>query len=310
MEIRLAIFSNRVFVYNLNEGQASTLVAKYRNNKMRIKSYHQRFVPSDPEDMVVVNVSWDIVQTAFLELPPIKKDIDRIRVAELELRRIYNLSEDINVSCIPSLSGKYFVLFVRRTDFIRFLESNGFNFTPDIAYPNVLSELLLVKKLPGRWLYIVLSEYTSGIVIMNGNFIINLRIIDISTNEISHLIKEETGFELYEIETSGNEELIEQSRKILDTISSDIISIISREIIISTNTTELEKISIDSIDGIVLVSKSKMIRDTIFSAKSDIIRKFTDPVYLVKIYPQLSMSELGLLYRGGIELGKVKSIIW
>ncbi|WP_448377243.1 hypothetical protein [Fervidobacterium sp.] len=306
----MGIFKNRIVAYNFNEGQASTLIANYRNKKIRIKSYHQRFIQPDPEDLVVVNIPWDIIQTAFLELPPIKKESDRIRVAELELRRIYNLNEDINVSCVPSLFGKNFALFVRRADFMRFLETNGLNVIPDIAYPSILLELLLVKKLPGRWVYVVLGEYTSGVIVMDGTAIMNLRIIDISTNEISHLIKEETGFELSEIENSGNEELIEQSKKILETIASDVFSIISREIIISINTTELEKLSIDLIDGIVLITKSKLIRNTIFLEESEMVKKFTDPVFLTKLYPQISISELGLVYRGGVELGKVKSIIW
>jgi len=48
-------------------------------------------------------------------------------------------------------------------------------------------------------------------------------------------------FEIFEIENSGNEELIGQAKKIVDSITYDILGIVGREVIISINTTEQEK---------------------------------------------------------------------
>jgi hypothetical protein len=179
-----------------------------------------------------------------------------------------------------------------------------------VAYPNILAELLIVKKLPGRWVYIVLGEHTSGIVIMNGEHILNVRMIDLSLNEINHIVREETGFEIFEIENSGNEELIGQAKKIVDSITYDILGIIGREVIISINTTEQEKLSIEMIDGISLVCRSSIIKEAILSTESDIKSKLSEAILTVLPHPQLSLADLGLLYRGGLELGKVKSITW
>jgi hypothetical protein len=301
-----------VVTYSLNDGQINTTIAKYHLGKLRVKNYYPQFVLADPEDITVINIPWDIIQMAFLELPPTKKERDRIRAAELEIRRIYNLSEDLIISCIPSAFGKCLVFFLKKSDFFRFLSSYNINinFIPDVAYPNILAELLLVKKLPGRWVYIVFSEHTSGIVIMNGENILNVRMIDLSLNEINHIVKEETGFEIFEIENSGNEELIGQAKKIVDSITYDILGIIGREVIISINTTEQEKLSIEMIDGISLVCRSSIIKEAILSTESDIKSKLSEAILTVLPHPQLSLADLGLLYRGGLELGKVKSITW
>jgi hypothetical protein len=306
----LGIFSYRVVTYSLSDGQINTTIAKYRVGKLKIKNYYPQFVLADPEDITVINIPWDIVQMTFLELPPTKKERDRIRAAELEIRRIYNLSEDLVVSCVPSPFGKCLVFFLKKSDFFRFLSSYNIDFIPDVAYPNILAELLIVKKLPGRWVYVVFGEHTSGIVIMNGEHILNVRMIDLSLNEINHIVKEETGFEIFEIENSGNEELIGQAKKIVDSITYDILGIVGREVIISINTTEQEKLSIEMIDGISLVCRSSIIKEAILSTESDIKSKLSEAILTVLPHPQLSLSDLGLLYRGGLELGKVKSITW
>jgi len=306
----LGIFSYRVVTYNLNDGQINTTIANYRGGKLRIKNYYPQFVLADPEDITVINIPWDIIQMTFLELPPTKKERDRIRAAELEIRRIYNLSEDLIISCIPSAFGKCLVFFLKKSDFFRFLSSYNIDFIPDVAYPNILAELLIVKKFPGRWVYVVLGEHTSGIVIMNREHILNVRMIDLSLNEINHIVKEETGFEIFEIENSGNEELIGQAKKIVDSITYDILGIIGREVIISINTTEQEKLSIEMVDGISLVCRSSIIKEAILSAEFDFKSKLSEAILTLRPHPQLSLAELGLLYRGGLELGKVKSITW
>ncbi|AMW33231.1 hypothetical protein NA23_08270 [Fervidobacterium islandicum] len=306
----MGILSNRVVAYSLNDGQINTAVAKYRGGKLRIKSYYPQFILPDPEDITVVNVPWDIIQMIFLELPPTKKEKDRIRAAELEIRRIYNLSEDLIVSCIPSLFGKCLTFFLKRTDFFRYLSSYNIDFIPDVAYPNILAELLIAKKLPGRWIYIVLSEYSSGIVIMNGENILNVRMIDFSLNEVNHLIKEETGFELFEIENSGNEELIGYAKRIVGSIIYDILAIINREVIITINTTELEKLSVEMVDGISMVCRSTVLKEALLSTDSDFKSKLSEAVFSFRPHAELTIADLGLLYRGGLELGKVKSITW
>jgi len=134
----LGIFLYRVVTYSLNDGQINTTIAKYRVGKLKIKNYYPQFVLADPEDITVINIPWDIVQMTFLELPPTKKERDRIRAAELEIRRIYNLSEDLVVSCVPSAFGKCLVFFLKNL-----ISSDSLVHTISILYPTWLIQTFL-----------------------------------------------------------------------------------------------------------------------------------------------------------------------
>ena len=315
----MGIFRNRIMAYNIsnfgakNNQYVEVLSGLFSRNKIRIKNYFPQIIQPDPEDLVVVNVPWDIIRMAFVELPPIKKEEEKLKLAELEVRRITGINEDLNVGYIPSAGGKVLVLYSTMADLIKFLNSSSIMFEPDVAYPNILSEILLINKLPGYWAYLVLGKYTSGIVIMNGGTVLNIRIIDFPFEDINHIVQEETGFDIFEIEKSGNEDLIETSRKILSTISLDISSEIEREIIITVNTTEVEKVTVDQLTNIAIVSDSQILTDTLINEErnqSVLQGKFVEPVFKIPIKKNYPLSQIGLLYRGGLELGKVKSIRW
>ncbi len=314
----LGLFRTRIMAYNIgNENTANhnieVLSGVLSSKKVRVKDYFPQLVQPDPEDLVVINVPWDIIRTNFVELPPMKKEKDRLKLAELEVRRMTGITEDLNIGYIPSVSGKVLVLYSTMADLIKFLNSSNITFEPDVAYPNILSELLLVNKLPGYWAYLVLGKYTSGIVVMKGDTLLNLRIVDFPFEELNHIVQEETGFSIFEIERSGNEDFIESAHKILGTISMDIASEIEREIIITINTTEIEKISIDQLTGITVISDSQVLTDTLISTErnqSIIQDKLSEPIFKLPIKKSYPLSQIGLLYRGGLELGKVKSIRW
>ncbi|MGB4751379.1 MAG: hypothetical protein WBH60_01940 [Fervidobacterium sp.] len=315
----MGIFRNRIMAYSISNSGAKNnqyvevLSGLFSRNKIRIKNYFPQIIQPDPEDLVVVNVPWDIIRMAFVELPPIKKEEEKLKLAELEVRRITGINEDLNVGYIPSAGGKVLVLYSTMADLIKFLNSSSIMFEPDVAYPNILSEILLINKLPGYWAYLVLGKYMSGIVIMNGGTVLNIRIIDFPFEDINHIVQEETGFDIFEIEKSGNEDLIETSRKILSTISLDISSEIEREIIITVNTTEVEKVTVDQLTNIAIVSDSQILTDTLINEErnqSVLQGKFVEPVFKIPIKKNYPLSQIGLLYRGGLELGKVKSIRW
>jgi len=113
----LGIFRNRIMAYNIsnfgakNNQYVEVLSGLFSRNKIRIKNYFPQIIQPDPEDLVVVNVPWDIIRMAFVELPPIKKEEEKLKLAELEVRRITGINEDLNVGYIPSAGGKVLVLY-------------------------------------------------------------------------------------------------------------------------------------------------------------------------------------------------------
>ncbi|HCL98671.1 MAG TPA: hypothetical protein DHW87_02765, partial [Fervidobacterium sp.] len=86
----MGIFRNRIMAYNIsnfgakNNQYVEVLSGLFSRNKIRIKNYFPQIIQPDPEDLVVVNVPWDIIRMAFVELPPIKKEEEKLKLAELE----------------------------------------------------------------------------------------------------------------------------------------------------------------------------------------------------------------------------------
>ncbi|MFN3692390.1 MAG: hypothetical protein ACK4R7_05820, partial [Fervidobacterium sp.] len=172
----MAIFSHRIMVYNTDDENFPAVSAKYFGGSIKLTSVYQSKIKPDPEDLVVVNIPWDIIQMAYIDVPNVKKYKDVLRLAGLEIRRLMDINEEVNVGVLKSIAGKMLALFIRRSDYMRYKEVNNFDFEPDVAYPNILSELLLIKKLPGIWAYIVLGTKNSGIVLMENDSFINLRV--------------------------------------------------------------------------------------------------------------------------------------
>lgn len=307
---RMAIFVQRIVVYNTDDENIVSATGKYFGGRLKLTGVYQNRITPDPEDLVVINIPWDIIQMTYIEIPEVKKYSDMIRLAGLEIRRITDISDKINIGILKSLSGKTLALFTKQTDYLRYKEANNLSFEPDVAYPNLLSELLLIKKLPGRWAYVVLGRKSSGIILMEGEYFINIRIIDLLVEEIEKIVVEETGFTLYEIENSGNEELLNSARKIILSIENDVRTQIERELIITLNTTEFEKFNIQQLSGIVIVCDYKLIKDIFYNETSIFFGKVSEPVFLTKINKKIPLSMAALLYRGGLEFGKVKSFKW
>jgi len=306
----LGVFKHRILVYNFDQSSSSTLIGTYFGGKISVKGFFQGVLFPDPEDIVVINLPIDIVQAAFIELPPVKNEKDIKRIVELELKSAADINEDINVGYVKSIQNKVLALYVRKSDYLQYKLSRNIEFEPDVAYPNIFAELVITKKLPGYWMYLVLGRTNSGIVIMNGSNIIGMRIIDFSLEDINRIVKEETGFEILEIERSGNEELIETTRKIIESLFADVVGLIEREIIISINTLEIEKITINQITGIALICDFDILRELILQSQWNFREKVSEAITVLNIPNKITFADAGLLYRGGLELGKVKSIKW
>lgn len=306
----LGIFKHRLLIYNFDKFENSTLMATYFGGTIFVNAFlEERYFP-DPEDISIINIPLDIIQTAFIELPPVKNGKDVKRILELELKSVADISDEINFGYIKSVQNKVLAIYVKRSDYIQYKLTKNIEFEPDVAYPNIFSELVIIKKFPGYWMYLVLGRFNSAIVIMNGDRIIGLRIIDFALEDINRVIKEETGFDMIEIEQSGNEDLIETVKKIIESLSADIIALIEREMIISINTTEVEKISINQIAGVAVICDFNIVRDIILQSQWNFRDRISEAITLFKIPKKLTFSDVGLLYRGGLEIGKVKSIKW
>ncbi|ODN30086.1 hypothetical protein [Fervidobacterium thailandense] len=313
----MRILQKRVVAYNFSDVGLPTknlevAFANVRGKNLKITDYGKIMKYPDLEDVVVVNLPWDILRTVFLELPPVPKEQDRLNLAAIEIKRLYDFISDVEVALLPSVGGKQLAIFVEKTDLNRYLSTINIGIEPDVAYPDLFSELLLVQKFPGYWVYFIMGKAVSGTVLMFGDMILNIRIHEMALNTVDRIVLEETGFELCEIEKSENSELIERAEKIVESLIGELITEAEREVIITVNTTDVEKVAIDQIEGVVFLANSKIISNSLLSTEYEgfLRRKLTSPSLKIDIPKDISLSIAGLLYRGGLEFGKVKSLSW
>lgn len=313
----MRILQKRVAAYNFSDAGLPTqnlevAFANVKGNSLKIVDYGRTMKVPDYEDVVVVNLPWDILRTAFLELPLIPREKDLLNLAAIEIKRMYDFVSDIEVALLPSAAGKKLAIFVEKNDLNRYLSTIGIGVEPDVAYPDLFSELLLIRKYPGYWVYFIMGKSVSGTVLMFGDMILNVRIHEMALNLIDRIVLEETGFELCEIERSENSELCEKARKIVESLVGELMTEAEREVIITVNTTEVEKVTLEQIDGVVFVTNSQIISNSLLSSEYEMYlrRKLTSPSLRIEIPKNLSLSIAGLLYRGGLEFGRVKSLSW
>uniref|UniRef100_A0A7C4CDH1 Pilus assembly protein PilM n=1 Tax=Fervidobacterium thailandense TaxID=1008305 RepID=A0A7C4CDH1_9BACT len=313
----MKILQKRVAAYNFSDTGLPTqnlevAFANVKGKRLKIVDYGRTMKVPDYEDVIVVNLPWDILRTAFLELPLIPRKKDLLNLAAIEIKRIYDFVSDIEVALLPSAAGKQLAIFVEKTDLNRYLSTIGIGVEPDVAYPDLFSELLLIQKYPGYWVYFIMGKSVSGTVLMFGDMILNVRIHELALNSIDRIVLEETGFELCEIERSENSELHKKAQKIVESLVGELMTEAEREVIITVNTTEVEKVALEQIDGVVFVTNSQIISNSLLSSEYEMYlrRKLTSPSLRMEIPKNLSLSIAGLLYRGGLEFGRVKSLSW
>ncbi len=287
--------------------------ALYKSGKVIIKEIsNETFIQPDVEDIVIVEIPLEIIRTSVLEPPAVRKEKEIQNFIILELSRMLEINAKIVASHIKTLGNKLYVFYMFEEELKRYLSE--FPAEPDIVYPQFLSQLILLKKLPGTWAHIVLGNEASNISIFENDYILNTRIAELGLKYVFEMIKEETSFSLNEIERSNNVELLEQAEKIIESILPDLVSELEREIFVALNTTTLRKITINDLDGVVVVCDSKKIIRLLRKYSENeggFNSKLVEPIFIFNnILDFGDTGLLGLLYRGGLEFGKVKSIRW
>ncbi|QTA37632.1 hypothetical protein JYK00_07830 [Thermosipho ferrireducens] len=285
--------------------------------KLKISSYGvlQKEFKQHIEDIIVVNIPWDLLLHVKIETPPITNEKELKKFLKFEISQ--NISMETNeffFDYLPSQGGITHALVIKNSDLTLFLENIYEKNVPepDILYPDILRELLPVKKFPGVWIYFILSKEYSGTVIMDSDKFLNIRFSELSLQNVSQIILDETGFTLFEIEESRNEELTSEARKIFTVLMQDLLAEIERDMLVTINTTG-ENFNIDMVEGISIISESSLFYEILrenIDFTTLIREKYMAPDFIIQIKKNTLTGLTGLLLRGGYELGKVKSLQW
>ncbi len=306
------LINNSISVFKKSTENVS-VKATYKGGNLKIKEiFYNQFHQPDIEDIVVIEVPLEILRTTIMEVPPVRKEKEIGNLVFLELSRSLDTNSKIVFSYLRTILNKLYVFYMFEEELNRYL--SDYPVEPDIVYPQFFSELILLRKVQGTWVYVILNSDSSNVSIFENGNLLNTRVSELALKDIFDMLKEETGFNLKDIESSKNIELIEQSEKIIETVLPDLISEIQREIYVALNTTNLKKITINDLDGVIIICKSRIILELLkkYSKEEGAFNsKLNEPIFIFNnVLDFDDIGLLGLVYRGGLEFGKVKSLLW
>ncbi|MDK2885770.1 MAG: hypothetical protein PWP54_328 [Thermosipho sp. (in: thermotogales)] len=284
-------------------------------NKVKIKEMGEfnSNIKFQDDDLIVVNLPWDLILHLSIEVPGIKKEKELKEFLQIEVSQNLGMEPDeLYFDYIKPFTDKINVFVVKKYELNQYLEnisSVGIP-EPDILFPDIIKEMLMIKRYVGLNMYFVITSDYSGTLILMDNDLKFLRFSYLTLEYLNRVVYDEFGEGIYNIEKFGDMELKNRVKQFLKPLIVDFISEIEREILISVNSTEGE-ISTDILNGIIIVTDSKLVNNAIeenYSLGDILSKKFVSPhlIFTVEEYSYLGC--LGLMVRGGNEIGKVKFI--
>lgn len=309
------LFGRRIISFDVRNNGLYYSIGNYMFNKVKIKEMGEfnSNIKFQDDDLIVVNLPWDLILHLSIEVPGIKKEKELKEFLQIEVSQNLGMEPDeLYFDYIKPFTDKINVFVVKKYELNQYLEnisSVGIP-EPDILFPDIIKEMLMIKRYVGLNMYFVITSDYSGTLILMDNDLKFLRFSYLTLEYLNRVVYDEFGEGIYNIEKFGDMELKNRVKQFLKPLIVDFISEIEREILISVNSTEGE-ISTDILNGIIIVTDSKLVNNAIeenYSLGDILSKKFVSPhlIFTVEEYSYLGC--LGLMVRGGNEIGKVKFI--
>jgi len=309
------LFGRRIISFDVRNNGLFYSIGNYMFNKVKIKEMGEfnSNIKFQDDDLIVVNLPWDLILHLSIEVPGIKKEKELKEFLQIEVSQNLGMEPDeLYFDYIKPFTDKINVFVVKKYELNQYLEnisSVGIP-EPDILFPDIIKEMLMIKRYVGLNMYFVITSDYSGTLILMDNDLKFLRFSYLTLEYLNRVVYDEFGEGIYNIEKFGDMELKNRVKQFLKPLIVDFISEIEREILISVNSTEGE-ISTDILNGIIIVTDSKLVNNAIeenYSLGDILSKKFVSPhlIFTVEEYSYLGC--LGLMVRGGNEIGKVKFI--
>jgi len=268
-----------------------------------------RNVKKDLEDIVVANVSMENVLVMNIKVPPTLNKQNAVEYATMEISRNLGILPEQLVVAPLDIRGGEGLFFVSKVDqvksFVTDLMKKEFPET-DVVIPDIVKylevfEFYFGKRLKGTSVLTVisfLSDYYS-IVVLENNHYRSLRLLFSMFWDYMDIVVENTGIQPKElIEGTVNVDL-----SFLQPYFGDFLIELDREV----------KVSLDEVNLSRVNQFFYIVDPPIFSpVLSQSLEKFEGVALKQGIVPSfkpgISLGTLGLMIRGGREIGKVKHL--
>lgn len=293
--------------------QRDFLLPEFEEKKeKKLKEFSKKYA-IDIEDMVVY--SFPIENILFMNLNvPSRMDRKMVKsYALIEISRNLNLKpEEIVVDVLEIFEGKALLVVSRKEHIIQYvnkLVALGF-YEPDILIPDVFKYLEFSSNMIGRKCLIIYNFFEDyySIVFFIDSHVVAIRIVLSNLWDYMEIMRESIGIPPIDLISAKNLNDIPDVEKFFLTNFEDILIELEREIKV-TSETAISPVNVDEMDRFEFLVDPPILSEVLSKALSN------NPVFSKKTFEVIKPPEtietlggLGLLIRGGEELGKVKSI--
>ena len=326
----MQIFYNNITVLDVGVRRLEVLRAKKVGAKIRIlqrdfllpefeekrekklKELSKKYAV-DVEDLVIYSFPIENILFMNLNVPP-KMDKRMIKnFALIEISRNLNLRpEEIVVDILEIFEGKVLLVVSKREHIVQYvnkLVALGF-YEPDILIPDVFKYLEFSTNTVGRRCLIIYNFFEDyySIILFIGSYVVAIRIVLSNLWDYMEMMRESIGIPPVDLVSMRNLKDSPEVEKFLLTNFEDILIELEREIKL-TSETAISSVSIDEIDRFEFLVDPPVLSDVLSKALSGSSTFSSKDFEVIKPPESVeTLGGLGLLLRGGRELGKVKSI--
>ena len=326
----MQIFYNNITVLDIGVRRLEALRAKKVGAKIRIlqrdfllpefeekrekklKELSKKYAV-DVEDLVIYSFPIENILFMNLNVPP-KMDKRMIKnFALIEISRNLNLRpEEIVVDILEIFEGKALLVVSKREHIVQYVNkfvALGF-YEPDILIPDVFKYLEFSTNTVGRRCLIIYNFFEDyySIILFIGSYVVAIRIVLSNLWDYMEMMRESIGIPPVDLVSMRNLKDSPEVEKFLLTNFEDILIELEREIKL-TSETAISSVSIDEIDRFEFLVDPPVLSDVLSKALSGSSTFSSKDFEVIKPPESVeTLGGLGLLLRGGRELGKVKSI--
>jgi len=293
--------------------QRDFLLPEFEEKKeKKLKELSKKYAV-DVEDLVIYSFPIENILFMNLNVPP-KMDKRMIKnFALIEISRNLNLRpEEIVVDILEIFEGKALLVVSKREHIVQYVNkfvALGF-YEPDILIPDVFKYLEFSTNTVGRRCLIIYNFFEDyySIILFIGSYVVAIRIVLSNLWDYMEMMRESIGIPPVDLVSMRNLKDSPEVEKFLLTNFEDILIELEREIKL-TSETAISSVSIDEIDRFEFLVDPPVLSDVLSKALSGSSTFSSKDFEVIKPPESVeTLGGLGLLLRGGRELGKVKSI--
>ncbi|WP_073072937.1 hypothetical protein [Thermosipho atlanticus] len=205
----MSIIGRKIISFDVKNNHINYGIGNYLFGRVRVKKFgeYKSNIKFEIDDLIVVNLPWDLILHLSIETPGIVNEKQLREYLSIEISQNLGIdSSELYFDYVKPISDKINVFVVKEADLKVYLEkikSQGIP-EPDVAYPDILKEVLVLQKYVGLNLYFIVTNDYSGTLILMDKNLRHMRFSYLTLEYLNKVVTDEFGINIYETEKSDD----------------------------------------------------------------------------------------------------------